>query len=247
MVYAEPYVYVRALGVFGDTSTPRETWGVGFKFRHPDTPPTPAQIQAFIETCSPVLSAFHAGPISAGTTCFLTEITGALIGTDGKYVGGSTQVTRRHLLGTPTAGTGTDTFPWSQALVLSLRTALSRGAGSNGRVYWPMCGQGISGSTGGLAAGTRNGILAAAVTLVNDLNAAKESAMPGTGKLAVMSNVGTGIAATVTAVRVGVKPDRQERRERDVAEAYAQSSVAAAAAAGIALDGIPIGTVVQVP
>jgi len=66
---------------------------------------------------------------------------------------------------------------------------------------------------------------AAAQVLLNGLNLDADNRLPGTGGLAVMSNVGAGIAATVTSLRVGNKLDTQESRERQIREVYTSLSV----------------------
>lgn len=231
MPYAEPYLYLRALGVFGAAATsPVESWGVGFKFRHPEAPPSSASLSAFLETASVPLANFHISAVRAGANCFLTELTAAMIGTDGKYLGGGTQQTRHYFYGSPPVGISTSSAPWTQALVLSLRTQISRGPGSNGRIYYPAPALTVDGPTGTLTTTQVNGILPAAKALLDGLNSAKQATMPSTGGLAVMSNVGTGVAATVTAVRIGRRLDRQERRENDVSEGYISTNLAAAAA-----------------
>lgn len=225
MVYAEPYVYLRALGTFGSTSTAKlERWGVGLKFRNPGTAPSPAQLTAFAETAKAAFSTFHANTgVAAGTSCWLEEITAAYIGTDGKYVGGSGQQTTRSPLGTPISGTGSVGVPYTQALVYSLRTTITRGPGSNGRMYYPALGHSVVATTGLLASGPQGNAATAAGALFSNLNA-------GTGGLSVMSAVGTGIAAPVTSVRVGNKIDHQESRERSLVEAYTSAQVSTVAA-----------------
>jgi len=180
----------------------------------------------FLENVATPISTFHGGQIAAGTTCFLTELTAAYIGKDGKYVGGAAQNTTRRKYGTPVAGAGAAQFPWSQALVLSLRTVLSRGRGSNGRVYWPATGMSIQGATGLIGTAQIDPTADDAKVLLDALNSAAKAAMPGTGGLSVMSNVGTGISATVTSVRLGRKLDRQERREKRLSEAYVTRQLA---------------------
>lgn len=232
MVYAEPYVYLRALGSFGTTATTNlEQWGIGLKFRNPGAAPSAAGIQAFIETAAVPFTNFHsAAGVGAGTACWLTTITGAYVGTDGKYVGGATQQTRVHTIGSPVQGQGALGTPFTQALVYSLRTPITRGPGSNGRMYYPALGIGTTSATGVLSTAAQNSALAAAVTLINNLNAAADAHLPGTGGLSVMSQVSTGVAATVTSVRVGNKIDRQESRERQIVEAYVSGNVSTVAA-----------------
>lgn len=241
MPYAEPYVYLRALGTFGTVATIREEWGVGFKFRHPEGSPSLASLVSFLETASVPISNFHAGAIQAGSACYLREITAAYVGTDGKYVGGGAQQTTRRPYTTPVQGTGSTQHPFSQAVVISLRTAVTRGPGSNGRVYWPCTAIPVAGDSGLMSSTTQGFIADEAKVLIDNLNAAKVSAMPGTGLLSVMSKVGTGIAATVTSIRVGGRFDAQESRERKLSEAYVSRPISASAALLQERDSRPIG------
>lgn len=242
MPYAEPYVYLRCLGVFGATATtPLEEWGVGFKFRHPEAAPSPTQLTTFLESAATAVATYHGGSTRAGDHCWLTELTAAFIGTDGKYVGGGTQSTIRHTYGTPVIGIGATIGPYANALVISLRTAVKRGPGSNGRAYWPATALSVSGDTGGLTTTQLGPIVTEAAALLNGLNTAKLSAMPATGKLSVMSAVGSGIAATVTGFRIGRRLDTQERREKKIPEGWVSGTVSAAAAQVTRNSKLPIG------
>lgn len=244
MVYAEQFVYLRALGTFGvNASTPVERWGVGLKFRNPGTAPSPDNLIAFLETVSVPFENFHKSTaVGSGTSCFLQELTAALVGVDGKYVGGAAQQTTRRAYSTPPAGTGGLSVSFSQALVYSLRTLLTRGPGSNGRMYYPALGIAVTPTTGVIASGVTASAAAAAATLFNNLNAAADAHLPGTGGLSVMSQVGTGVAASVTSVRVGNKMDHQESRERQITEAYSSSPVSALAAFVVQNLDRPIGS-----
>lgn len=244
MVYAEPYVYLRALGTFGSTATEElEQWGVGLKFRNPGAAPSAANLSAFAESAAAPFSAFHsAAGTGAGVPCWLKTITAAYIGTDGKYVGGAGQQTTVHTLATPTQGQGSIGAPFTQALVYSLRTPLTRGPGSNGRMYYPCLGNATASSTGVMSTSTVAGAVAAARTLFNALNTAADANLPGTGGLSVMSNVSTGVAATVTGVRVSNHLDRQERREKQLPEAYQLLSVTPIAGFVARDRNRPIGT-----
>lgn len=245
MTYAEPYVYLRALGTFGTTGTANlEQWGVGLKFRNPGPAPSAANLSAFAESAKGLFATFHSSAsVGAGAYAWLTEMTCAYIGTDGKYVGGGGQATTRSALTTPVQGQGSGGAPFTQALVYSLRTLLTRGRGSNGRMYYPALGLTTSSGTGLLSVGTIGGAASAAQTLFNGLNAAADSALPGTGGLSVMSNVSTGIAATVTGVRVGNKLDRQESRERDLPETYSLQPVTGVTTFALPDRDAPIGSV----
>lgn len=242
MVYAENFVQLRLEGTFGPTGgAPTDRWTVGAKFRNPGSAPTPANLDAFLADCEGPVETFHAHPaVGVGSNCFLQEITAAYIGTNGRYVGGASQETTRRVTG-PTPGAQTTTGPWTQALCISLRTILGRGPGSNGRMYYPATGFGIEGATGLVSTGIVDAWVTQATALLNGLNAAAEANLPGTGGLSVMSQVGTGVAATVTAFRIGRRLDRQERRENELSEDYRGAALAAAARVGEPRTHRPIG------
>lgn len=242
MSYAEPFVQLRILGTFGASgSAIGEIWQAGVKLRNPGTAPSAANLAAFLAACETPIETFHAHPAhTIGTNCFLQELTAAYIGTDGLYVGGASQQTTRRVTG-PTPGNTTTLWPWTQALVISLRTLLTRGPGSNGRVYYPFTGHGIEGSDGRLEASAAQAFANGAKAMLDGINDAAETNLPGTGGVSVMSKVGSGIAATVTSVRVGRRLDRQERRENDLLEDWRSATLAAAARVSRPGEHVPIG------
>lgn len=243
MPYAEPFVQLTMNGVFGAAATtPAEIWSAGLKFRNPGSAPSPANLTSFIESVAVHASTFHAaGTALVGSNCWLTHLTAAFIGTDGKYVGGDTQATTRHTYGTPVAGNGTATAPWTQAIVTSLRTLVLRGPGSNGRMYYPATTAQPQATTGVLAPSLQASYATVVATFLNAVNNSADAHLPGTGGLSVMSKVGSGVAASVTALRVGARLDRQERRENKLSEAYITRSVTPLAAFALDRSHDPIG------
>lgn len=228
MVFSSNFVYLRAIGTLGNNGEGVEQWSAGMKIPMP-TAPSASSLSAFLETVSVAYSAFHTDSGNGfGSTCFLKQLTAAYVGTDGKYVGGGAQSTTVYNYGTPQAGTGTGVLPFSTAVVLSLRTANSRGPASNGRVYWPKLAVPISPTLGTWAIGEGTAMAGKAANLINQINAACTSILGGGGFVSVMSQVGPR-HAIVTSVRVGHKPDRQERREKKIAEAYGTAAVASVA------------------
>ena len=203
--------------------------------------PSPANLDAFLAACETPIETFHAHPSHlVGEHCHLNELTAAYIGQDGKYVGGASQQTTRRVTG-PTPGSGPTTWPWTQSLVISLRTLLTRGPGSNGRIYYPFTGGGIQGADGRVAQGTTLAFAVGAKAMLDGINSAAESNLPGTGGVSVMSQVSTGIAATVVGIRVGRRLDRQERRENDRPEDYQSQTLAAAALVATPSRSVPLG------
>lgn len=229
MAYAGPFIYIKALGHFGSEGGPIERWNSGLKINSPGTPPLTSTLPAFLAALSTPYSVFHAGiSQNAGTTCFLTGLSAAVIGTDGKYLGGGTQATTVYTYGSPVAGVGTGVMPWSTAMCISLRTQQLRGLASNGRMYWPTLALTPAPGTGVWTSSQTQNSANQAKVLLDAINAQANTFYGSDHKISVMSNKGSGVTATVTGVRVGGKPDRQERRERSLLEAYTSASVAAA-------------------
>lgn len=221
MAYTEPFVYLRANGFFNSIVAPVEQWSVGFKILAPTGLVPTVNLTSFLESVAAAFSEFHgADDWAAGTNCFLKELTAAVIGTDGKYVGGGTQSTIIRPFDPPVAGATTPQNPFTTAVVISLRTTLQRGRASNGRAYWPALARLADPSTGGVSAISRGLMAGRAKNLLNAINAAAESEMPDTMGVWVMSNVGAGVSAPVTSIRIGSKFDRQERREKSLTEQY---------------------------
>ena len=223
MAYLSPFLRVRINGVFG-SATGVEQWSTGFKLHlvGGSTDATP-----FLESIAPAVSTFFGGTaLKAGVNTFLTELTGAVIGTDGKYLGGATQATKRHTYGTPVSGAYLGVHDWPFSTVLSLRSSvLGRGPGSHGRMYWPSVGQQVDTNTGRFAAATTATLKDAAVTLLQAINAAGEATFGAGNVIVNASPVGAGHRAVVNRVLVGNRPDHIERRENAVAEAYSSGNV----------------------
>ena len=245
MTYSSNFVYTTINGVFQPSATVLETWKVGFKIPL-SSAPSGAQLAAYLAAIETPISTFHSfGNVKAGITAKFTFLTAAHIGTDGKYTGGGAQTTTVRTLATPVAGSGTTQTPFSQAVVLSLRTQFARGLASHGRMYWPFTGQVMS-ADGLMATTQAQSIADSAKTMLDAINGAAAAQLSTTNKVSIMSNVGSGQLAPVIKVLVGVKADRQERREKSQLENY-QTSVLASTLnisddlAELAVDQLPGG------
>jgi hypothetical protein len=242
MAFTSPFVYLRAVGHLGSPGTKLEEWTVGFKLPQPGGTVPTASLTAFLDTVQTAFSVFHGSVnVKAGSSCFLDELQAAVIGVDGKYVGGGAQATVKRPYGAPIGGASPTIHSYSTALVYSLRTTLSRGYASNGRAYWPATSLVIDPSTGVvLPAAT---LLAAqtAATLLNSINQAADSVIADNLGVWVMSNVGAGLSAPVTSVRVGGKPDSQERREKNLVELYSSAPVNAVTGLDVDLSRLNVG------
>jgi len=228
VTYSKRFVQLRALGTLGNNTTGVEQWSVGLKIPM-DASPSSAVLQAFMSACQGAFSTFHSDTNNGfGTTVFLKQLSTAYIDVTGRYVGAGAQSTQYYTYGSPVAGAGTGVLPFSTAVVLSLRTPLSRGPGSNGRMYWPKIAVPISNTLGTWAIGEGAGLAAKTATLLNAVNAAADATLVTSDPVSVMSQVGP-VTAPVTSVRVGHKPDRQERRERNISESYGEAGVSTTA------------------
>lgn len=224
--YTHPYVYIRFNGVFGNTATPIERWSAGIKLLQPGGLVATNSLIAFLETISGPVATFHShSAVKAGQQCWLTELTAAVVGTDGKYIGGGAQTTLKRPYTTPVAGAATTILPYPTSMVLSLRTTLQRGRASNGRVYWPATALNISPTTGVVVTADTTNYATQAALLLNAINQAADAFIPDSQGIWVMSGLDAGTSAPVTSVRIGGRMDHQESRERSIVEQYSSATV----------------------
>lgn len=233
MPYSQPFVKVNIEGQFGASTTNIiERWQAGFHLtKNGGVIGGTTELTAFLSAIRSAILAYHADiNVASGTHCYLTSVSGAYIGTDGKYALGALQNTTRVNFTSVTAGTGASNLPWSSACVISLRSLLTRGPASHGRIYYPRTGAGIDTNTGVILSGTLTGIVTAAQTLVNALNT-QASGVYGTGtNVGLVSPKGTGFQSPVVRVGIGQKMDSMESRERDIPEAHVFANTAVSAA-----------------
>lgn len=213
MAFSNPHLLLRVLGNFGgNPSSNEEKWSTGFRLGIPGgtVPYDVGNLTTFLTNVAAPLRVFHLAAASlTGGTCYLTELTVARVGTDGKY-DPPTQQTIRYIAPV-TQGTGTPVLPWSSALVFSLRTAIPRGYSSNGRIYWPALAPALDQQTGRLTqsqATSRINAFKTALDSVNTFAAAYASGM----RVVVASATG-GVTNTVTSIRQDDRLDSIERRE----------------------------------
>jgi len=222
MPYATPFVLLTFEGVFGSAAAPVEQWRCTLKFGPVGTTLIPEADKAgFLADAEPLAVAFHSGQVNSGDQAVLVALTAAHVGTDGKYIGGGSQPTTRRTLASPAAGGSASNKPLSTALCLTLRTQILRGRGSAGRMYWPATAIPISPPRMTISGAQQDGIAGQAKTLLDGLNvAAFDAGFGDFTAVQVMSQLGNGVSGTVTRVEVGARLDSQERREKDVDEAY---------------------------
>lgn len=217
MVFPHEHILLRFNGHFGaSASGVVERWSAGIRFGLPGSAPAydAAKLQTFVNAAATAAATFH-GSVStfAGTGAYFDQVSGAQIGVLGKYSPpGQLTVLSPN---SPVNGTGAGgPHPWNTALVISLRTAIPRGRGSNGRVYWPACAATVDASTGRLSSAAVSSRLAQAKTFFDALNVAANTYSAGM-KIIVASSVGGGLIATCTSIRSDQRLDSIERRENE--------------------------------
>jgi hypothetical protein len=136
---------------------------------------------------------------------------------------------------------GTGTHPWYVATVYTLKTVLPRGAGSNGRFYWPAIAKTYQPGAGDISATDAATNATEGATFIAGINTAATTTITGNNGVYVMSRVGSGAAAPAIAVRVGRRPDTQRRRSNDVLEQYATAPITGALSSLDARDRTPFG------
>lgn len=225
MVFPHEHVLIRFNGHFGTSSSVVDRWSSGIRFGLPGSAPAfdPAKLQTFVNACQTAANTFHSGTQSwTGTNAFLDYVSGAQIGVLGKY-SPATQLTVVSPVNT-TAGNGSPVLPWNSAMVISLRTAIPRGRGSNGRVYWPAIAAAVSATTGRLGSAPTQARLNLFKAFLDSCNDAANTYSAGM-KAIVASNVGGGLYATVTSVRSDDRIDSIERRENDQPATYVTAAI----------------------
>jgi hypothetical protein len=223
MTYANPFLKVAADGHFGSTTTDiKEKWSAGFHLTgNFGAVLVPSAINGFLVAITPAVLAYHGSTSTkTGSNCFVDGLTAAYIGTDGHYVGGGLQPTSDYRFGTSTPGNGTSAGPWSQALVITLRSLILRGGASHGRCYWPATAMSVTGSTGLLTVVQQQAARDAAQTMFNAVNTAAATAFGSGWNVGLVSQVGGGIQSPAIRVGIGARLDSMESREKDLPEAY---------------------------
>lgn len=221
MSFTNAHLLVRLNGGFGTSSlSPVDKWSSGFRVGIPtqDIRYSAPDLQTFansVHTAAQTL--MTTAGTGAGSNCFFTHVTVARLGEDGFY-NPDTQLTTVSV-GTASAGAGTSNQAWSASLSIGLRTGNPRGYASNGRFYFPALALAPTGSNGRIAGATVLARLNAMRTFFNSVNTAALVYEAASG-VQVMSNVGTGASARVTALRSDDRQDHIERRENAAAPAY---------------------------
>lgn len=216
VVFPNSHVLLRFNGHFGDVASQTDKWSCGIRLGHQagvDPVYDEAKMQQLVNAAKTAAEAFHGlTNVATGTQTFLDSVSGAQIGVLGKYMPTDQQTIWSNL--TPKAGVGTPNFPWNVAQVISLRTAVPRGRGSNGRVYWPITAGSVVSTTGRLAGLNTGARVNGFKVFLDALNTAGNAYSTGM-KVIVASNVGGGSYNYVTHIRADDRADSIERREND--------------------------------
>lgn len=204
MVYATPH---SKLTIFGDSYGGQEEWQTGVRLTGQQQPSEAdfGEINTAVQTFLGVTSVgFPNGFRYLGLKWAPQDV-------NGKY--GENGEAIEWLRPTAFTGPGSAAGYPQIAMVLSLRTARSRGYASNGRMYWPSATL-IDPATGRIPASNAGTVATAGAALIANINNA------GIGTVAVMSAVGSGRTEVVTSVRVGRVMDTQRRRRNGLVEEY---------------------------
>lgn len=170
---------------------------------------------AVIDACADWITS----PNNFSTRVHLQWIKFNRIGPDGKY---TEPVTVRHdFTGAAVAGTAATNPPPQIALVHTLRTAAERGRAARGRFYAPCPGRALT-TSGMLGTSDQEAYAAAATTFLNDLNVAMSTYVTdgGVPRVAVMSDIGSGVMRPVKNVAVGRTLDTMRSRRSSLGENY---------------------------
>lgn len=243
MAFTTTHVLLRCIGVFGSSVTaPIEMWANQFRLPAAEGI-TGAQLAAFLGGVEVPAKAFYGhSNVSASSLVWFTELTAAMINTDGKYLGGANQQTTRRVLASPTNGTGgSASQPLAFSTVVTTRTPIPRGRGSHGRFYVPTLARPVQATTGMWSATQGADMAGAAKAFLDGINNAAAVHLGAAVHLAVMSDLGAGTTAAITRVEVGSKPDHQERREHQIKETYAAAALATTSALLADNDTLPVG------
>lgn len=231
VTYNRQHYVFRVLGHFGpNASTARENWSTGFRLGTIGADvPLGQDLLPFLETVAPAIQTFHTGAGSlVGSNTWLSSLTMARVGLDGKYSPQEQETTRR-AYATPIAGVAQPVHPWNTAMVISLRTLYPRGIASNGRTYWPATGIPIESSSGRIAGSQVDNFVAAARTMINAMNSAANSTLGTLVRVGVFgANGKTGSARVgwVDRIRCDERLDSIEKRENDQPTAWHELSLA---------------------
>lgn len=214
MVYPAPFIrLVLGGGLYANS----EQWTCSLSIANgsnelaaPDEVPT-----AVIDACVEWITS--ANNFSTGAD--LRWIKFNLIGPNGRYTEDAT--VRYDFSGTLPKGAQATTPPPQIALAHTLRTDAERGRAARGRFYAPLPGRNLA-SSGMLGTSDQQAYVTAATEFLNDLNYAMSTYVTdgGVPRVAVMSDIGSGVMRPVKNVAVGRVLDTIRSRRSSLTENY---------------------------
>lgn len=226
MAYTSPFVLTTVEGKFGGGTNP-EIWRCTWKIPTVGGDvPNAAKLLEYLTAIKSTVQTFHvAGVVAAGSETLLVSLAAAVIGTDGKYLGGGSQETVRYNYTSPVGGTSTAIHPNDAAMCISMKTTIARGRGSHGRFYWPATAVSLNPPNGTLPIASQTNYISLAKNLIDGINGAAVAAFGSGAFVSVMSPLGAGTTAYVKTVSVGVKMDHMSSRMGGVSEGHVWTDI----------------------
>lgn len=136
------------------------------------------------------------------------------VGTDGKYLDGTTNL---YTYPTPLPGTDTANAINQASVVVTTTTGLARGRAHAGRFFLPSMRPFIDGTTGTFSAADSTIFANASAAFLSGLNDEANFVIDQL-RCCVMSNLGSGTDHDITGVKVGRVVDTQRRRRNKIVE-----------------------------
>jgi hypothetical protein len=233
MAFLSPHVL---LTVHGDAWGTIEEWSIGLRCVPTGelAVDTQTKLQNIVNSAAAPTETMHKSTtLSHPAPVRLTHLKAAAIATDGTYFtdpGVAEYTYLAPVAGVPAYDPASTFIIPQSSLVVSLRTALSRGFASKGRIYLPPCGLAIAAGTGLISTGDVTAVGNTIKTWINALNAIAEidsvavfskghgvKTVDGAGKVHY-TYPDDGWYQPVTSLRVGRVHDTQRRRRRSLPE-----------------------------
>lgn len=219
------YAYkVNRITMFGTSFEGAEEWSTGFYMGYEDQDADAPDLADLTTLATAWQTYFTTSSSKISGSWKTVGIKASHLNADGTTDLGATQI---YTYGTPIqGGYNSGVNPPQVALVVTLKTAIARGLGANGRMFLPGISQGVQG----------NGkIIGAAQTEMADnlqdfFDAANTSWNTGTiinaSKGRTISPTSPPINAEVTSIRLGDVYDTQRRRRNALVETYISRAIA---------------------
>jgi len=209
MSYARPFLRLAVIGRLYDAEDFTFTVSLIQGPNGPAEPPS--TVPPFIESALATFINGTPGLISSHAAIHSIKLNE--IGTDGRYTSGTTV---EDDLTVPITGGSSATPAPQVALVVSLRTAVSRGYAHSGRFYLPLPGTPVNGADGRISIASASDAANGAAYFLSQLNEGFNDAWVA----GVTSSVGVGKEHVITGVAVGRVLDTIRSRRSSLDEDY---------------------------